>query len=497
MTSFLITPIIILLFGSALAMVLPMRKRLQFNLAVITSLLSVLSSLLIMSEVMERGMRVMSVGSWQQPFGISIVADRFSAVMVLVSNFLGMACILYSNLDIDPNRIRHGFYSLLLALLAGVNGVFLTGDIFNLYVWFELLLISSFCLLTLGSERKQIKGAIPYVFINLFASCLLLVSIGTLYGITGALNLAELSFQLNHIKISGLHFTIALLFLLSFGIKAAVFPLFFWLPASYHTPPVTVTAIFSGLLTKAAIYALIRVFTLFFLNYTEDLKYVLLVVATFTMVIGVLCAAGQVNFKKILSFHIISQIGYMVMGLAFFTPVSLAATTLFIIHNMVVKSNLFLISGVAHRITGSSELKSQGGLYRSHIILAFMFLASAFSLTGLPPLSGFWGKFLLATAGLRIGENLVIGISLLVSLLTLLSMTKIWIFSFWSPASHNGKSSAKELGWLHWPIYILCLFSLAPALFPGPVLEYFMETGKELMRPDLYIEAVRSMGGQK
>lgn len=487
MTFILISPIIALLIGAASEMMVAGKKYLQFCIAGIVSLASVLFSSIILGHVLLHRIIVMEVGGWEMPFGIILVSDRLSAVILLITNLIGFLCILFSYFDIDENRIRHGFYPMILALLAGANGVLLTGDLFNLYVWFEVLLISAFGLLTLGNERAQLKGALPYVFINLFASTLLLLAIGALYGITGSLNMAELSYQLSQMQGSGLSLAISLLFLLALGIKAAIFPLFFWLPVSYHTPPVTVTALFSAILTKVSVYALIRLFTLFFYQEMEELKNIMLVVASLTMVIGVLGAAGQNDFRKILSFHIISQIGYMVMGLALFTAYSLAGATFFIAHNMLVKTSLFLISGISEKIFGSSILEQQGGLFRSHQTLAFFFLLSAFSLTGLPPLTGFWGKMILAQAGIREGELIVVAISLFVSLLTLFSMTKIWVYSFWDGESHSDQG----LGLAAYPVYIMCLLAFVPALFPGPILEYFIVIGEELILPDFYIKSIR------
>ena len=482
----LISPIIVLLFGASLELIVSSKKNLQFCIASITSLVSLLFSSIILTQVIRQGVLVMSVGDWGA-MGITLVSDRLSAIMLVISNIIGFVCLVYSYFDIDEIRTRHGFYPMVLALLAGVNGTLLTGDLFNLYVWFEVLLISAFGLLTLGNTKEQLKGALPYVFLNLFASTLLLLGIGALYGITGSLNMADLSSKLSLMGDQWPKLTISLLFLLALGIKAAVFPLFFWLPVSYHTPPVTVTALFSALSTKVSIYGLIRLFTLFFYKEMEQLKMILLVIASLTMLVGVLGAAGQNDFRRILSFHIISQIGYMIMGVAFFTAYSLAGATFFVVHNMLVKSSLFLISGLAEKIFGSSHLSKQGGLFQSHPPIALFFLLSAFSLTGLPPLTGFWGKLILAQSGIKIGEYLVVGISLLVSLMTLFSMTKIWIHSFWQSPS----GSRESCGFMAYPVYVLCLVAFAPALMPGPILEYFMEIGAELIRPDLYIEAVR------
>jgi len=250
----------------------------------------------------------------------------------------------------------------------------------------------------------------------------------------GTLNMADLARHLKTVTPPGLVTTVAILFFLAFGIKAAVFPLFFWLPASYHTPPVPVSAIFAGLLTKVGVYALIRVFTLLFVQETATTHTLILIIAGLTMVTGVLGAVAQNEFRRILSFHIVSQIGYMIMGLGIFSPLGLTGSIFYIIHHIIVKTNLFLVSGVAYRLKGTYELKKLGGLYRYSPGLAILFLIPALSLAGMPPLSGFWAKFILLKAGFETENYLIVVVALLVSLLTLYSMTKIWTEVFWKEA---------------------------------------------------------------
>lgn len=491
MNFILVAPIATFIFSAALSLVLSSRRTIQFCIASVASLIGILFSAVIFSLVLKNGFIVMHVGGWVAPFGISLVSDRLSAILCLISNILSFIIIIYSYFDIEELRMRHGYFSMLLAAMAGANGIILTGDLFNLYVWFEVLLISAFGLLILGNTRLQLKGALPYVFINLFASTILLLAIGSLYGLTGSLNMAQLSWQLSEASHSVLTLVVAILFLVSLGIKAAIVPFFFWLPTAYYTPPVSVTAIFSALMTKLAVYALIRLYTLFFSPEMESLQTLILILSALTMVIGVLGAAGQMDFRRILSFHIISQVGYMLMGLGFFSALSLAGATLFIVHNMLIKSSLFLICGVAEKIFKTSRLDEQGELSRSHPILSISFLLSAFSLSGLPPLTGFWGKLLLAQSGLKIHQYLMVGISLIVSLLTLFSMTKIWIYSFWR--EKQGVQATKSF--FFYPVYLLCLIAFSFSLTPGPILEYFIEIGSDLIRPELYIKAVLPMGG--
>ncbi|GAL17378.1 Na(+) H(+) antiporter subunit D [Vibrio maritimus] len=275
-------------------------------------------------------------------------------------------------------------------LLAGVYGAFLTGDIFNLYVWFEVMLIASFGLMVLDAGKVQVDGAVKYVVLNLVSTLVFLLAIGLLYGATGTLNLADL-----HTKAQSMptetQALLSVLFLFAFAIKSALFPLFSWLPASYHTLPNTVVALFAGLLTKVGVYALIRLFTLVFPLAESGWQPLLIWVAGLTMLTGVLGAAAQFDIKRILSFHIISQIGYMIMGLAIYTPLALAGAIFYIVHHIIVKANLFLIGGFVERRYGSSQLSKLGGVYKSMPLLAFLFIIPAFSLAGFP-LIGFLGQ---------------------------------------------------------------------------------------------------------
>ena len=381
----------------------------------------------------------------------------------------------------------------------GVSGVFLTGDLFNLYVWFEVMLMASFVLLALGGEKPQLEGAIKYVTLNLISSALFLTALGILYGMAGTLNMADLSRQLNNEMHMGVVSTLAMLFLVAFGIKSALFPLFFWLPASYHTPPVSVSAIFAGLLTKVGVYTLIRVFSLLF---NQDIAYthtIILVVAGFTMVTGVLGAMAQNEFRRILSFHIISQVGYMVMGLGLFTPLALAGSIFYIIHHIIVKTNLFLVSGVARRLQGSYSLEKLGGLYQTAPVLTIIFIISAFSLAGLPPLSGFWAKLILVKASLDIAGYFIAATALAVGLLTLFSMAKIWAAAFWGdqpPAVtdedqiNNVQLNAPIKMALYLPMIILGMLTLTIGLLSEPFFNLATKAAEQLLNPAEYIYAV-------
>jgi len=446
-------------------------------------------------HVQRNGIEILQVGSWPAPFGIVLVADLFSAIMVLVAAVVALAVAFYSQAGIDNRRIRYGYYPLFFFLLMGVNGAFLTGDLFNLYVWFEVMLMSSFVLIALGGERAQIEGAIKYVILNLLSSTIFLSAVGLTYNLAGTLNMADLALRLPFIQAEGEVTLIATLFLVAFGIKSAIFPLFFWLPASYHTPPVTITALFSGLLTKVGVYALFRVFTLLFVGDTAFTHTLILILAGFTMVTGVFGAAAQLDFRRLLSFHIISQIGYLLMGLGLFSQASLAAGVYFMVHVILAKTALFLVAGMVYRLRGSFNLKELGGLYAVRFSTALLFLLPALSLAGLPPLSGFFAKLALVISGVALQQYLIVGVCLAVSLMTLYSMTKVWNEVFWKdaprPAVEDERLSVSPWIWL--PTAGMVLLSLSVGLFAEPLLAIADQAAVQLADPSIYIQAV--LGG--
>lgn len=497
--SWLLTLPILVPFVVAVAAFLARKGRWSGYISVAGSAVSVLLAILLVRAVMADGVVAAQMGGWAAPFGITLVADYLSAVMVAITAIISLAVAVYALSEIGRTTASLGYHALFQVLIGGVTGAFLTGDLFNLYVWFEVLLISSFGLLVIGGSREAVDGAVKYVTLNLISTALFLCGAGLLYGVAGTLNLADLHGAVERAPDQRLVTVIAMMFMVAFGLKAAVFPLFFWLPASYHTPSFSVSAVFAGLLTKVGVYALIRMFTLVFrtdIGWTHE---ILLWVALATMLTGVLGAAAQSDFRKILSFHIVSQIGYMVLGLALFTPLAVMGAVFYLVHHIIVKANLFLISGVSRRLTGSSDLYAVGGLYKSSPLLALLFLIPAFSLAGFPPLSGFWAKYVLVKASIDLGDALVAGMALLVGLLTIFSMTKIWAEVFWKkhPDGREPRLSSiparlriMALG----PIVGLAAMTVVIGLFPEPFLGYATTAADQLLNPEPYISAVLGEG---
>ncbi len=493
-------PVAIPLATLALCAVLQRHGTAQRFVSLVGSAALLAASVALLAAVYGGDVLAVQFGSWAAPFGISFVADLFSAAMVFITGLMAVAVSVHALVDGAREREHAWFHPLYHGLLLGVTGAFLTGDIFNLYVWFEIMLISSFGLLVQGGTRAQLDAGVKYVVLNLLVTTLFLMGVGFLYGLTGTLNMADLARTLPQVQNQGLVQALAVLFLLAFGAKAAVFPLFFWLPAAYHTASAPVVAIFAALLTKVGVYAILRCFTLPFGSVADFVAPVVGVLAALTMVTGVLGAAAQVDIRRILSFHIISQIGYMLVGLAVATPLALAGSVLYVLHHIVVKANLFLIAGAVRRAGGSYDLKRIGGLHRSAPVLALLFVVPALSLAGLPPLSGFWAKFTVVRSSLEAGHVALAVVALAVGVLTLYSMLKIWNEAFWKAPTALSEQAAQD--WrgaggvraaMLLPIAALAAVTLTIGLWTEPFVDFSLRAAEQMLGGQAYMQAVLGM----
>ncbi len=433
---------------------------------------------------------VLRIGGWPQSFGVLFVLDRLSALMVMVAAIIQTATWWFVWAGaLRPDEERSFFHPLFLILCGAVNWAFLTADLFNLFVAFEILLISSYALLCLNTKSFSSKEAVRFVGLNALGGTLFLAGAGLVYGRYGSLNFADLALRVRLEDPSWGAVALGTLFLVVFGLKAAVFPLFFWLPDAYPRVSPAMLPFFAGMLTKVGVYCLYRVFTFIFRIESDTwFSPLFFGIAGATMLVGVLGAISRWTVRDILSFHIISQIGYMIFGLALLSPLGLACGIFYIIHHILVKSTLFLVGGHILFRTGTDDLKGLGGLARSQPLLAALFITAAFSLAGIPPLSGFYGKFGLVIDGLEQGRWTIVTISILTSLLTLASMLKIWTYVFWGSAPGNidvRRGGNRTLA----PILFLTVLSLGVALASGPLMSVAEDTARQLLDGSEYIRA--------
>lgn len=501
MNNVVVYPILLQFLTSIVLMFLWRQIKIQKYISVTSSALSLIISLYMYHLVTSKGFMSLNAGMWEAPFGITFVVDTLSAVLVVLTSLSGLAVSAYATATISNARLRFGFLPVFHFLLTGLYGAFLTGDIFNMYVWFEIIIITSFVLLSLGGEKAQLEGAVKYFTLNILSSVFFLTALGVLYGITGTLNMADIHHKMAEVPHSGVVQLTAILFLIGFGTKAAVFPFFYWLPASYHTPPTAVMAIFGGLLTKVGVYALIRVFTLLFpLNpFLNDL---LLYIAILSMIVGAMGALVQNNIVKVISYLIISHIGFMMLGLALHSATSISGALSYLIHDIIAKTNLFLMVGLLYKITGTHSLRDLGGIHKRYPKLSFLLFIPMMAAVGLPPLSGFWPKISLIQSSLVLEGSekfwAIAGI-VIASFVTLIVMAKIWLQVFWKEAptlprlkdfTYFDELSPEKKLEMTLPIVFLVLVTLYISFGAESISQLTTKIANEVLDYTRYVDAV-------
>ncbi|TDE99013.1 Na+/H+ antiporter subunit D [Occultella glacieicola] len=486
-------PVVVPLIAAGLALAMSRRPRVQgaISVAALSIVLAVAIGLIFVTHT--QGPQVVNVGGWSAPVGIALVGDRLSALMLLVSAIVLLCVLLYSlaqgiadGNEGAPVAIYHPTY---LVLSAGVANAFLSGDLFNLYVGFEILLAASFVLLTLGGTGERIRAGSIYVIVSLLSSVLFLISIAMIYAATGTLNLAQLSERLLEID-PGVRLVLQVMLLMGFAIKAAVFPLSAWLPDSYPTAPAPVTAVFAGLLTKVGVYAIIRMQTLLFTDGALDT--VLMWAALLTMLVGIIGAVAQDDIKRLLSFTLVSHIGYMIFGISLANQTGLSSAIFYVAHHITVQTALFLVAGLIERRGGTTSLEKLGSLGKFAPALAILFFVPAMNLAGIPPMSGFLGKVGLLQAGLELGSPLALATvagGLLTSLLTLYAVVKAWNKAFWQDAPEKlpGDSTPRSM---FGPAAVLAALGVLFAVVGGPLYHYTDAAARDLQAQTPYVDAV-------
>jgi multicomponent Na+:H+ antiporter subunit D len=475
---------LLLPLATALLTALLYRHETARRVVSLTGALLLLACALVLVAEVDRTDRIsVALGGWPLPYAIEFAADHASALMVLITAVLGVAVLLHQASRADPAPETPILHPLIHGLLAAVGAAFVTADLFNLYVWFELMLIAALGLLAHGGEPRQLDAAFKYLALNLVGTLLFLMAVAFIYGATGQLNFTALARAAQRPELAAALPVYVALLVLAFLLKAGAFPLFAWLPASYHTLPAPVLALVGGLLTKVGIYALLRLLGQVF-GASPPLFYEALGwIALLTMVAGVLGAAYHWDLRRILAFHIVSQIGYLLLGIALASPAGAAGTLFFTLHNILAKANLFLIAGLIWVLAGHYDLRRIGGLYRARPGLAVLFLIAAFSLVGVPPSSGFWGKFLLVRETFAQERWLWGGVALAVGLLTLYSMAKIWLEAFWKTHPES-RDIAPVAGLVpaYLAVILLALLTLAMGLMPEPFIRYAESAAADLGR---------------
>ncbi|MCX2722236.1 Na+/H+ antiporter subunit D [Roseibium salinum] len=498
-----VAPTLITILGGSLCLMLRKNTDLQPKIGIGFLALLVLANLALLIRVLDHGVITMVMGSWLPPFGIAFTVDTLGVTLSMIGSIVAFCAGVFGVATVDSTGRRYGFYPFLLLLMTGVSGAFLTGDIFNLYVWFEVLLISSYGLLILGNDRIQLDGAVKYGVLNLVATNLFLIATGLLYGIFGTLNMADIAMKVAALEnpASGTLATVAALYFLAFAMKAAAFPVNFWLPASYHTPNVVVSAVFAGLLTKVGVYALIRVFVLLLPASRGYMSDVVAAVAIATLLTGALGALAQSEVRRLLGYVVIAGIGSMLAGISVGSTLALSGAIFYAVHSIIVMTALYMVSGIMCMMGGSYDLRKLGGLYQKSAAFAGVFLVLGFAVSGLPPFSGFWPKVILVDAAFSDGRAWL-GAAILVSgFLVTLAMGRIWIFAFWrggpegtpdGEAAPSADGSAIQLtGGAVWlPLGILTALVVYFGLQPEWMIELSTRGAGGIVEPFGYLRSV-------
>ncbi len=503
MNTHLIIPILVPLFTAMVLTFFSRQPVLQRAMS-LASALGVLGYVLwLLFYVDQHGIQTMAVGGWEAPWGIVFVADRLAAIMLCLTMGVGTVAMIYTFWTVTRVQQQYFFYPLMHVLMGGVNWSFLTGDLFNLFVSYEVMLISSYAMMMAGASRQQLRQTFKYIVINAIGSSLFVAAIGLIYATVGTLNMADIAVQTTQLtgQRAAMVTAASIMLLVVFSIKSGAFPLFFWLPDSYPIVPSGVIGFFAGMLTKVGVYSLLRVFiTVFQQEGGELIVQILLVLSGFTMLLGVLGAMCQWDIRRILSWHIISQVGYMLMGIGFtghvdplIVNMAIAGTIFYVAHNIIVKSCLFLVGGIAERITGTQELKKMGGLLNVAPGVAGLFLVAGLSIAGIPPFTGFAGKFTLIGVGFSGGYFLVVAVAIITSFFTLYSMMKIWTYVFWGKAHESQWQPLSYRGMMA-PTAVLVLATTAFGVFAQPFIDLASKAATDVRDPNNYVTAVLGQG---
>ncbi|WP_026700376.1 Na+/H+ antiporter subunit D [Salibacterium aidingense] len=491
MTNLIIWPVLIPLLTGILLLFAPKRVVFQRGLSTVSAAVLLVVNIFIVFTVQQQGIQTLQLGGWQPPFGIVLVTDMLAALLITAAAVVSLPILVFSIYSIGKERERFYFYAFYQFLIAGVMGAFITGDIFNLFVFFEVMLISSYILIVHGGTKKQLRESFKYVLVNVISSAFFVVGVAYLYAVTGTLNMAQLSERIGSLDTGApILSVIAVLFLIVFGLKGALFPLYFWLPASYAAPPSPIAAIFGALLTKVGIYSIFRTYSMIFTHDTAFTHQLLGILAALTMIIGVIGAVAHQDVKKILVYNVIVAVGFVLFGVSTMTETGYMGAIFYLFHDIIIKGALFLMIGAMITVAGSTHLKEMGGLIKYHPRLGWMFFTAVMALVGVPPLSGFIGKLMLVQGGAEAGQYWIIAVMMASSLLVLYSMIRIFLKGFYGKIKLEKADQYGTTKGLLLPCAFLLTVSVLIGVGAEAVYPLAATAAETLYEPQIYIDAV-------
>lgn len=483
MNHLIILPILLPLFTGAALICLGSAKKLVRVISVLATAALLPLAIILLCQADTGEITSYALGNWQSPFGIALLLDRLSALMLLTTAVLALAAIIYAVRGEDKQGLY--FHALFQFQLAGINGAFLTGDLFNLFVFFEILLIASYGLLLHGRTQERLKAAMHYIILNLVGSAFFLIAAGVFYGIAGTLNMVDLARVISHAQGDQrlLLNAAGLLLFLVFGLKAAFLPLYFWLPRSYASAAASVAALFA-IMTKIGLYAILRFSVLVFGSLAGESQGLglsgFLPLALLTIILGALGAFVANRLAVLVAYLVLVSVGTILAGISLATPQALAATLYYLLHSTWVSAGLFLLVGIIASQRGKlADSLSRGPALHHPALLGVLFFASAIAIAGLPPLSGFFAKLMLlsSTTG---WVRLFFWASVLVAgLLVIIALSRAGSQIFWRsniPASDSIKLDKVCLS----AAFGLLVLSPLMVIFAEPISQYMQATAEQL-----------------
>lgn len=489
MNNIIVLPLIIPIFTAIILVFLRNYVMLQRVISFITMIAVSFISVVLLNTIQTEGIIRLDFSGWLPPFGILFVADSFSVILVLTASIVTALCLLYAFSTIGERHEKMFFYPFVLFLIAGVNGSFLTGDIFNLFVCFEVMLLASYVLVALGGERVQLRESFKYVLINVLSSWIFLVALAFLYGTVKTLNMAHIAERVAEVGQDPLITTVALIFLIVFSLKAGLL-LFFWLPGSYSVPPTTVQALFAALLTKVGIYALFRTFTLMFPLDTDVTHTIIGIMAGLTIIAGCMGALQGRDIRTIATYNVVIGVGFILIALAVGTESAMSGAVYYLIHDMLAKALLFLIIGMMIYLTGETKIDNMSGLIRNYPLFGWLYFTVMLALVGIPPLSGFIGKVLIGQGAIEAGSYILLLVGFGSSIIVLYSLLRIFLSSFFGETIIvvDDEKPLPKVAYTSLILLTLCIVFVG--LNAETLSVYVQDAANTLVNPSIYIDAV-------
>ncbi len=494
MNNIVVMPMIIPLLTGIALIFLNRYVRAQRVFSILSIILTIGVSIYILNRIQTNGILRLDFGGWLPPYGIVFVADSFAMLLVVTTAVVTGILLLYAFSSIGKAHENMFFYPFVFFLIAGVNGSFLTGDLFNLFVCFEVMLLSSYVLITLGGRKVQLAESIKYVAINVLSSWFFLVAIAYLYGTVGTLNMAHLSVRIAEVGQGPLLTVISIIFLIVFSLKAGLL-LYFWLPGSYSAPPTVIAALFGALLTKVGIYAMFRVFTLIFYHEPGITHTMIGIMAAVTMIGGSIGAIAHNDVRQIVSYNVVIAVGFILVGLAVSTEAAIQGSIYYLIHDMIIKALLFLLAGTMIYLTGTARIEQMSGLIRNYPLFGWLFFITMLSLAGIPPLSGFIGKVYMGQGAIEAGSFGLLAIAFLSSIFVLYSLLRIFMNCFWGETIINEDDDVPLKKGMLIPCVLLGILTIVLGLGSEGIAVYVSDAAHTLMNPEIYIKAVLNGNG--